>query len=56
MKIEKCKMKICVIGPSYVGLVTVTYFAEMGNDVTYVGRNPAKMLSMSIKRNYWPIG
>jgi UDPglucose 6-dehydrogenase len=32
-------MKICVIGPGYVGLVTATCFAEMGNDVICVGRS-----------------
>ncbi|MFH0809323.1 MAG: UDP-glucose/GDP-mannose dehydrogenase family protein [Pseudomonadota bacterium] len=31
-------MRICVVGPGYVGLVTATCFAEMGNDVTCVGR------------------
>jgi UDPglucose 6-dehydrogenase len=32
-------MKICVVGPGYVGLVTAACFAEMGNEVICVGRN-----------------
>ena len=31
-------MKVCVIGPGYVGLVTAACFAEMGNDVLCVGK------------------
>ena len=31
-------MKVCVVGPGYVGLVTAACFAEMGNDVLCVGK------------------
>ncbi|MBI4776167.1 MAG: UDP-glucose/GDP-mannose dehydrogenase family protein [Deltaproteobacteria bacterium] len=31
-------MRVCVIGPGYVGLVTAACFAEMGNDVLCVGK------------------
>ena len=31
-------MRICVVGPGYVGLVTAACFAEMGNEVICVGR------------------
>ena len=36
-------MKITVIGAGYVGLVTGTGFAEMGNDVVCVESDPAKL-------------
>jgi len=36
-------MKVCVIGTGYVGLVTGTCLAEMGNDVICVDNNQAKI-------------
>jgi UDPglucose 6-dehydrogenase len=36
-------MKIGVVGTGYVGLVTGTCFAELGNDVTCVDNNPDKV-------------
>ncbi len=39
-------MKVGVIGTGYVGLVTGTCFAEMGNDVTCVDINHAKVKEM----------
>jgi UDPglucose 6-dehydrogenase len=36
-------MKVCVIGTGYVGLVTGTCLAEMGNDVTCVDNNADKV-------------
>ena len=36
-------MKIVVIGTGYVGLVTGTCFAEMGNDVVCIEVNPEKL-------------
>ncbi len=39
-------MKIAVVGTGYVGLVTGTCFAEMGNDVTCVDIDETKIKSM----------
>ncbi len=36
-------MKLAVIGSGYVGLVSGTCFAEMGNDVICVDNNPEKL-------------
>ncbi|MDP3449097.1 MAG: UDP-glucose 6-dehydrogenase, partial [Anaerolineaceae bacterium] len=35
--------KICVIGTGYVGLVTGTCFAELGNQVTCLDTDPARI-------------
>jgi len=40
-------MKITVFGVGYVGLVSGVGFAEMGNDVTCVGRNEAKLKQLA---------
>ncbi|MFZ1289550.1 MAG: UDP-glucose/GDP-mannose dehydrogenase family protein [Melioribacteraceae bacterium] len=39
-------MKISVIGSGYVGLVSGTCFAEMGNDVICVDNNPVKLAQL----------
>ncbi|MBK8943851.1 MAG: UDP-glucose/GDP-mannose dehydrogenase family protein [Ignavibacteriae bacterium] len=39
-------MKISVIGTGYVGLVSGTCFAEMGNDVICVDNNPQKLAQL----------
>lgn len=36
-------MKICVIGPGYVGLVGAAIFADMGNQVVGLGKNKEKI-------------
>jgi UDPglucose 6-dehydrogenase len=36
-------MKICVIGPGYVGLITAVCFSKLGHDVTCVGRSKEKV-------------
>ena len=40
-------MKICVIGPGYVGLVTAACFAEMGNEVICVSRDEEKVRNLN---------
>ncbi|HIC91509.1 MAG TPA: UDP-glucose/GDP-mannose dehydrogenase family protein [Syntrophaceae bacterium] len=59
-------MKLCVVGPGYVGLVTASCFAEMGNDVICVGKSDERIeglkkgiipiyepgLDVILKRNY----
>lgn len=40
-------MKLTVIGTGYVGLVTGTCFAELGNTVTCVDRNPDKVARLN---------
>ena len=40
-------MQICVIGAGYVGLVTATCFAEMGNQVVCVERDPRRVAMLS---------
>jgi len=40
-------MKICVIGPGYVGLVTAACFAEMGNEVICVSRDEEKVKKLN---------
>lgn len=40
-------MQICVIGAGYVGLVTATCFAEMGNQVVCIERDPGKVASLA---------
>lgn len=39
-------MKIAVVGTGYVGLVTGTCFAEMGNNVTCIDIDKEKVLKM----------
>ena len=40
-------MQICVIGAGYVGLVTATCFAEMGNQVVCVERDPQRVAMLA---------
>lgn len=40
-------MNICVIGTGYVGLVTGTVFADLGNDVTCVDKDESKIEMLS---------
>ncbi len=49
-------MKLCVVGPGYVGLVTAACFAEMGNEVICVGRkeDPIEQLNQGIVHIYEP--
>lgn len=46
-------MNICVIGTGYVGLVTGTIFAELGNDVICVDSDAAKVANLD--RHVMPI-
>lgn len=46
-------MKIIIVGTGYVGLVTGTCFAEMGNTVICVDNNPAKLAML--KQGHSPI-
>ena len=46
-------MNICVVGTGYVGLVTGAVFADLGNDVTCVDKDKAKI--DSLKRGIMPI-
>ncbi|MCY1271115.1 UDP-glucose 6-dehydrogenase [compost metagenome] len=40
-------MRLCVIGAGYVGLVSATCFAEMGNQVACVERDPFRLARLS---------
>jgi len=40
-------MKVCVVGTGYVGLVTGTCLAEMGNDVICIDNNPEKINALN---------
>jgi UDPglucose 6-dehydrogenase len=46
-------MNICVIGTGYVGLVTGTIFADLGNEVICVDKNPEKVAML--ERGEMPI-
>ena len=46
-------MNVCVIGTGYVGLVTGAVFADLGNDVTCVDRDAAKV--ERLKAGHMPI-
>jgi len=43
-------MDIGIIGTGYVGLVSGTCIAEMGNDVICVDNNPAKLAKLQAKQ------
>ena len=49
-------MKLCIVGTGYVGLVTGTCFADLGNKVYCVDKDKAKIkkLSNSISPIYEP--
>ena len=40
-------MRICVIGAGYVGLVSAACFAEMGNRVSCVERDPGRVARLA---------
>lgn len=46
-------MRLCIIGAGYVGLVTATCFAEMGNRVVCVEHDPARL--QALQRGECPI-
>src|SRR5678815_3633084 len=46
-------MNICVIGTGYVGLVTGCVFADLGNEVICVDKNPEKIAML--ERGEMPI-
>lgn len=46
-------MRLCVVGSGYVGLVTGTCFAEMGNEVVAVDKDPRRI--ESLRRGEIPI-
>src|SRR5215813_10992643 len=50
---NKEPMNICVIGTGYVGLVTGCVFADLGNEVICVDKNPAKIAML--ERGEMPI-
>ena len=43
-------MNICVVGTGYVGLVTGAVFADLGNDVVCVDKDPAKIAALGAGR------
>src|ERR1043166_7498758 len=43
-------MNICVVGTGYVGLVTGTVFADLGNDVVCVDNDAAKIADLEAGR------
>lgn len=42
-------MRLCVMGAGHVGLVTATCFAEMGNQVSCVERDPFRLARLSCR-------
>ena len=43
-------MNICVVGTGYVGLVTGSVFADLGNDVVCVDNDAAKITDLEAGR------